>query len=570
MMKMRFALAARMLAACAVAAALIGCGPDPARPPIAESSAALTQLYANVGIHPYQTGPLLCFTGSGFTPSGTAYITSTGVPIGPNYQVHMLETADGSGNFYGFDTQYDLGSNGLTLCTTQQLQGTVSFTFVDEATNQTAQLTVPSGYWCSQLPYGADYNGGCPNTPPPPARVLSISEEYGYTGDPIDVSGYGFDPAPGATVFSFGGVRASSTCSSNLHCSVTVPPGAYTVSVQAFVDGAAIASSATFAYQPPAIVSLSPTSGPASGGTTVTIQGRGLDSSMSVYFNGYLAAGPGAAPNNVVSCASAGSCTMVTPAAPAGPGPVSVTVDVAGVTSAPAEQQFTYLPPQPALAQIIPCPYPYHPSDPQCSSAIWSGQSLGFWVSLTAPAPAGGMQVSLSSSNPQIASVPSSVSIPGGVSYGTFTLTTPASGTPGLAETVILTGSGGGATVTQPLTVHTGQIYLGYGGWSGHLLSGLSAQMYVLLRAPAPAGGAAVPLANSAPAALSIPSSVPVTGGQNSANFTVTALHVSAPTAATVSASYSGTTSSETVQVAPATPPPPPPPPCDKCGKVCC
>ncbi len=64
----------------------------------------------------------------------------------------------------------------------------------------------------------------------------------------------------------------------------------------------------------------------------------------------------------------------------------------------------------------------------------------------------------------------------------------------------------------------------------------------VALSTAAPAGGAGVFLASSAPAA-SVPSSVVVPEGQTSAGFTVTTSSVAAPTQVTISASYNGTAS---------------------------
>src|SRR2546428_1912076 len=61
----------------------------------------------------------------------------------------------------------------------------------------------------------------------------------------------------------------------------------------------------------------------------------------------------------------------------------------------------------------------------------------------------------------------------------------------------------------------------------------------VVLSSAAPVGGAQVVLSSNNPAA-GVPSDVTVPAGSNSANFTVSTAPVSAPTVATISASYCG------------------------------
>ena len=70
----------------------------------------------------------------------------------------------------------------------------------------------------------------------------------------------------------------------------------------------------------------------------------------------------------------------------------------------------------------------------------------------------------------------------------------------------------------------------------------------VTLTAPAPAGGAVVTLASDTPAAT-VPASLKVGAGATSKTFTVGTTPVAASTAATISASYSGTTAAATLTV---------------------
>jgi len=91
----------------------------------------------------------------------------------------------------------------------------------------------------------------------------------------------------------------------------------------------------------PAITSISPTSGPAAGGTTVTIQGSGLSASGAGTVVNF-----GANPVNA-TCSSAAACTAVSP--PGVGGPVNVTATVGASTSNAVS--FIYIP---ALSTINP------------------------------------------------------------------------------------------------------------------------------------------------------------------------------------------------------------------------
>ena len=83
----------------------------------------------------------------------------------------------------------------------------------------------------------------------------------------------------------------------------------------------------------PTVTSVSPTSGPAAGGTSVTITGTGLTGATAVKFGATAATGV------VVN-----SATSVTATSPAGTGTVDVTVTTPGGTSATsAADHFTYV-----------------------------------------------------------------------------------------------------------------------------------------------------------------------------------------------------------------------------------
>jgi len=150
---------------------------------------------------------------------------------------------------------------------------------------------------------------------------------------------------------TIGGLGDTSTFCNDTMCTAETPGGATTAAV-AVTTASGSASAGTFTYQqastPPAptVTGVSPATGPASGGTAVTVAGSNLTGG-SVAFGGTAATG--------VSC-TATSCTATSPA---GSGTVNVTVTTGGGTSAAGTaDQFTYqqasTPPAPTVTGISP------------------------------------------------------------------------------------------------------------------------------------------------------------------------------------------------------------------------
>src|SRR5439155_1074397 len=103
------------------------------------------------------------------------------------------------------------------------------------------------------------------------------------------------------------------------------------------IDDVAVSTSQTGPPPPPApaISAINPASGPAAGGTAVTITGSNFSTAA-----GATTVAFGAAAGTGVSCASTTSCTATSPV---GSGTVDVRATVGGQTSATsAADQFTY------------------------------------------------------------------------------------------------------------------------------------------------------------------------------------------------------------------------------------
>ncbi|MFE4974632.1 IPT/TIG domain-containing protein [Kitasatospora sp. NPDC056651] len=133
-----------------------------------------------------------------------------------------------------------------------------------------------------------------------------------------------------------GGVPAPGRCTDTA-CTVTTPAGSGSAPVSVVTPGGTAAAPAAFDYTgtpptpaAPVVTSLSPTSGPAAGGTLVYVFGSNLTYGTVAF---------GGVPATHVSCGP----TACSATAPAGtqPGPVDLTVTTAGGTSAPVTYTYT-------------------------------------------------------------------------------------------------------------------------------------------------------------------------------------------------------------------------------------
>jgi hypothetical protein len=195
-------------------------------------------------------------------------------------------------------------------------------------------------------------------------------------------------------------------------------------------------------------------------------------------------------------------------------------------------------------------------------SVLEGGQGSAGTATLTGAAPAGGTVVSLSSSNPAVASVPASVTVPAGATSAGFTVTTTAVTT---TQSPVITASAGGVTqsitmsVSPPppppartltaLTLNPASVTGGAGSTGTVTLSGA-----------APAGGTAVSLSSADTTAVTVPAGITVPAGATSATFAVATSSVTAQQAVFISGTAGGVTRSAQLTVNPGAAPPPPAP----------
>jgi len=167
--------------------------------------------------------------------------------------------------------------------------------------------------------------------------VTSVSPNSGSTSGGMAITITGTNFASGATV-TIGGAPANNVVVvSATQITATTPVGAAGAATVTVTNAGSQSGSLTngFTYiVAPAVNGLSPNSGPATGGTSVTITGTNFASGATVTIGG-------AAATNIVVVSS----TQITATTPAGAaGPVSVTVTVNGQTGS-LTNSFTYIAP---------------------------------------------------------------------------------------------------------------------------------------------------------------------------------------------------------------------------------
>jgi hypothetical protein len=223
--------------------------------------------------------------------------------------------------------------------------------------------------------------------------------------------------------------------------------------------------------------------------------------------------------------------------------PTSVTISATG-GGVTLSHLLTLYPSLPALTSLAVSP-----------TSVAGGGSATGTVRLASAAPPNGVAINLASNQPRSASVPLSVTVPGGATSATF----PVSTFPGFNTTAQLSAAMDGTFQFAAISVteQTPSASLSALTVSPtSVTGGSSATGTVTLTAAAPSGGAVVSLSDNS-SATSVPASVTVPAGSSSANFTVTTTSVSAATTSTVSAAWSSVTRTAALTVNPPAAPAP-------------
>ncbi|GAA3367061.1 hypothetical protein GCM10017744_077490 [Streptomyces antimycoticus] len=211
-------------------------------------------------------------------------------------------------------TQVLFGATPATILTNTPTQITATAPAGTGTTNVT--VTTPNGT-SNPLPYTY--------TPTPAPTITTLNPTSGPTsgGNTITINGTNLT---GATQVLFGATPATILTNTPTQITATAPAGTGTTNVTVTTPNGT-SNPLPYTYTPtpaPTITTLNPTSGPTSGGNTITINGTGLSGAIQVLF--------GATPATILT----NTPTQITATAPAGPASVvNVTVTTAGGTSNP-------------------------------------------------------------------------------------------------------------------------------------------------------------------------------------------------------------------------------------------
>ncbi|MFB7779512.1 IPT/TIG domain-containing protein [Streptomyces bauhiniae] len=237
--------------------------------------------------------------------------------------------------------QGSTGGGTLVTITGTNLSGTTAVKFGSKpATNVTnvspTQVTAVSPSGTGTVGVTVTTPGGTSSPVPffyvgaPFKSSLGTSSGPLAGGNTITLNGTGLSTA---TSVSFGGVTATPTVVSDTQLTVTVPEGVAAGPVGVTVTTAGGSNNGlSYVYvDVPTVATVAPSSGPASGGTGVTITGTNLNTTESVTFDGTPA------PFSVVNTTT---LSVVTPPGAVGTVDVVVTNPAGSATAADA---FTYV-----------------------------------------------------------------------------------------------------------------------------------------------------------------------------------------------------------------------------------
>src|SRR3990172_9512937 len=446
-----------------------------------------------------------------------------------------------SGNNFvpGSVVRWNGADRGTTFVSVTQLDASVMS--VDLATPGTMPVTVsnPDGSLSNEMVFEV--------RAPQPA-VIGLSPSWEVVGGPsftLTVDGSNF--VSGAKVRWKGSDRATSFISSTevkaaIFSADIATAGTASVTVYSPPPGGGTSNAIGFDIFPVLVsLSLNPSSVLGGSGSTGTV----------------TLSGP--APNGgvVVTLSSSNPSVATVPATVTVPGgntsatfpvtttavPSSTAVDISavyggGAQSSPLTMDPPAYPPPVALVSLSLSP----------SSVVGGSGSTGT-VTLSGPAPSGGVVVTLSSGNPSVATVPGNVTVASGSTSATFAVTT---SVVTASTSVTVSASYAGVTQSSPLTVNPPPVALVSLSLSpSSVVGGSGSTGTVTLSGPAPSGGAVVTLSSGNPSSATVPATVTVPGGSTTATFAVTTSVVTASTSVTVSASYAGATQSSPLTVNP-------------------
>ncbi len=152
---------------------------------------------------------------------------------------------------------------------------------------------------------------------------------------------------------------------------------------------------------------------------------------------------------------------------------------------------------------------------------VGPGNATNVTVNLNEPAPAGGLTITLASSNTAVATVPASIALPAGATSGSFAVTALVPGNAALSASAPGYVSGSTALTVAQITIGVS------GGSTGGIPQGITEPWTLMLSQPAPSEGLTVALSTADPTIATVtPATITIPGGATSyksANITAVA-----------------------------------------------
>jgi hypothetical protein len=368
---------------------------------------------ASLGNSPYSNEPTVT------TPTPPAAPTALMATAVPGRQINLLWT-DNSNNETGFKIERKATSAGTYVQIATPTANVTSYSDTG--------LQVGTTYYYRVRAYGNSSGNsaytneaGATALANPAPTISSVSPNKGVlTGaTSVTITGTGF--LSGATVTLGGAAATNLTVTSGTSIMATTPAHALgavdLVVTNNDSQSATLAGGFTYVNPAPTVTGISPASGPAAGGTSVTITGTGFAAGATVTLGGVAATG--------VTVVNATSITATT-AAHAG-AVVNVVITNPDTQSGTLTNGFTYVNPAPTLTSIAP------------SSGLTTG---GLAITLTGTGFLTGATVSFGGTAATAVNVASSSSI---------TATSPAH-TAGVVNAVVTNTDGQSATLANAFT----------------------------------------------------------------------------------------------------------------------
>jgi hypothetical protein len=265
--------------------------------------------------------------GDHFPVNLSAIVTdSLGNPVSNDGVTFSAPTSGSSGTFAGTGASVTVMTNENGIATAP--------VFTANLTVGSYSVSIAAASTSGPPPSGSYALTNTPSTSSPAVTIISPGSGTAAGGTTVTITGTGFT---GATAVNFGASPATFTVNSNTSITATSPNGTGVVDVTVTTPGgtsqAVIGDHFTYMSSIPVVTSIAPTSGPPTGGTTVTITGTGFTGTTEVSF------GPIAATS--FSVVSDTKIVAVSPAQAASARYVFVTTP-GGKSAAGTSPKFTY------------------------------------------------------------------------------------------------------------------------------------------------------------------------------------------------------------------------------------